>query len=315
MLIVTVLFSFVNLSYKKDDKILQRKEIRDLTQKEWDYYKKCVLNLKKHRFFEDLSQLHANVDTYAHNHARFLPWHRMFLLYFEKLLQVINNDPTITVPYWDWTIDSEDPGTSIIFTDRYWGIKQCFEVNFPTKHCLKRSEEGIDPFYNKIQINRLINKKMKYEEFREAFELVPHAIVHFGIGGTDGDMSMMYSTNDPIFWHHHSFCDLLWHRKQSKNLKNKYDGKGADINEVLKPFGKSVKEILDLKNCGIEYIEYKPVRIQSINSKVGRISESYAKRHNYDINKIRKIEDFMLNEKKKSGFLFRLFKFIFCLRD
>ncbi|KAM0676674.1 hypothetical protein BDAP_002788 [Binucleata daphniae] len=297
------------------NKNLQRKEIRALTKEEWDHYKKCVLNLKKHRLFEDLSMLHANVDTYAHNHPRFLPWHRMFLLYFEKLLQVVNNDPMITVPYWDWTLDAEEPNMSIIFTEKYWGINECFEVEFPNKHCLERNDEEIDPLYNKAQINRLINKKMKYDEFREAFELVPHALVHFNIGGKTGDMSMMYSTNDPIFWHHHSFCDLLWHKKQIKNLKNRYDGKGADIQEKLKPFDKTVKEVLNLNDCNIEYIEYQPVRIQSVNTKVGRISDEYAQRHGYDIKKIRKIEGYMLNEKKKRNIVSRLLRFIFCLRD
>ncbi len=37
----------------------------------------------------------------AHGRAAFLPWHRQFLLQFEQALQAI--DPTVTVPYWDWT--------------------------------------------------------------------------------------------------------------------------------------------------------------------------------------------------------------------
>ncbi|KAM0687793.1 hypothetical protein COBT_000958 [Conglomerata obtusa] len=279
------MFAQVNLFLRNRKKVLERKEIRDLTPAEWKYFKDSVLNIKKHGFFEDLSEIHSKVDTYAHNHPRFLPWHRMFLLYFEELLQVVNKDPYITVPYWDWTLDCEDPGSSFMFEENYWGFKTCFEMQFPTVHCLKRNEEEIDPFYNKAQLNRLINKKMTYDQFREAFELVPHAIVHFNVGGKDGDMSMMYSTNDPIFWHHHSFVDLLWHKKQLKDLKNKYDGKEADINEELMPFQKKVKDVLNLSDCNREYIEYRPVRIQNVNLESGRISEEYAKRHNYDIKK------------------------------
>ncbi|AFZ33415.1 Monophenol monooxygenase (plasmid) [Gloeocapsa sp. PCC 7428] len=37
----------------------------------------------------------------AHSQPAFLPWHRQFLWQFEQELQKI--DPTVTIPYWDWT--------------------------------------------------------------------------------------------------------------------------------------------------------------------------------------------------------------------
>ena len=39
----------------------------------------------------------------CHQSPSFLPWHRRYLLDFERRLQAI--DPTVTVPYWNWTID------------------------------------------------------------------------------------------------------------------------------------------------------------------------------------------------------------------
>lgn len=293
---------------------LVRKEIRDLSIEEWNEFKDAFLNLKKHGILEDLAELHACVENYAHNHPRFLPWHRAFLIYFENLLQLINQKPHLTVPYWDWTIDSDTPQNSFIFKEFYWGIEKCFDVSFPNKHCLKRNDFKIDPFYSKPQLNRLINKKMTYNEFREGLELVPHAIVHFNIGGSDGDMSMMYSTNDPIFWHHHSFIDYVWHLKQEKNLKNNYDGEGANLNEILRPFGKMVREVLDLRACKISYKAFTPVRIMSLSVKPGKISEEYAKRHGYDIAKVREIEKFLTNEKKKQNLFIRILKVIFCIK-
>jgi tyrosinase len=288
-----------------------------MSPEEWGKYKKAVLNLKSHGFFEDLAELHTDMDKYAHNHPRFLPWHRSFLLYFENLLQLVNKDPTLSVPYWDWTIDCEDPSKSVIFNERMWEIKEeiCFELNYPKNHCLKRNSVEIDPFYNKSQVNRLINKKGTYDSFREALELVPHAVVHFNIGGKEGDFSMMWSTNDPIFWHHHSFVDLIWHRKQNKNLKFKYDGKGADLNEVLDPFGQKVKDVMSLDKLGVKYVQYMPVKIMSIGNIPGKISEEYAKRHGYNIERIREIENFMVEGKTKRSFLTRIIRFIFCIRS
>lgn len=41
----------------------------------------------------------------AHMGPAFLPWHRVFLWLFEEQLREI--DPSVTVPYWDWTVDRE----------------------------------------------------------------------------------------------------------------------------------------------------------------------------------------------------------------
>ena len=40
----------------------------------------------------------------AHMGPAFLPWHRQFLRLFEQQLQDI--EPTVTLPYWDWTVDN-----------------------------------------------------------------------------------------------------------------------------------------------------------------------------------------------------------------
>ena len=40
----------------------------------------------------------------AHMGPAFLPWHRQFLRMFEQQLQSV--EPTVTLPYWDWTVDN-----------------------------------------------------------------------------------------------------------------------------------------------------------------------------------------------------------------
>ena len=52
----------------------------------------------------------------AHDNPAFLPWHRQFLLEFEQALQTV--DPSVTIPYWDWT---DHEAFDIIFSDEFMG--------------------------------------------------------------------------------------------------------------------------------------------------------------------------------------------------
>lgn len=51
----------------------------------------------------------------AHMGPAFFPWHRMFVRLFELKLQEFN--PSVTVPYWDWTVDYEED--SYLFQDDF----------------------------------------------------------------------------------------------------------------------------------------------------------------------------------------------------
>ncbi|TBU06081.1 tyrosinase [Hamiltosporidium magnivora] len=301
--------------YDMCKKYVIRKEIRDMTEKEWMKYKDALLKVYNEGLIEEITKIHVFVDDYAHNNDRFLPWHRMFLLYFESILQFISNDDSLCVPYWDWTLDAENPSDSIIFSEKYLGFNECLKLYFPSEHCLKRKEGIINPFYNKSKINKLLKIKKDYNEFREALEIVPHALVHAFVGGDDGDMSMMYSTNDPIFWHHHSFIDYIWHKKQKNDKNYNYNGKDNKGNKVSKedilfPFNKRVKDILKLEDCCVKYKEYNHVKIQTYDDlNIYRLPESYIKRHKYSLNKVRKIEN-SLQEIKRQSRLKKIFIFL-----
>ena len=58
----------------------------------------------------------------GHRSPSFLPWHRRFLLGFERALQEV--DASVALPYWDWTADRSQrsslwaPGA--LWTARSW---------------------------------------------------------------------------------------------------------------------------------------------------------------------------------------------------
>ena len=62
----------------------------------------------------------------AHQNSAFLPWHREYLRRFEQALQSV--DPTVTLPYWDWT-DSE--ALDIIFQPDFLGSNGQGTIEIP----------------------------------------------------------------------------------------------------------------------------------------------------------------------------------------
>lgn len=65
-------------------------------------------------------------DTMTHGGDDFLPWHRELLRRFEAMLRGI--DPTVTVPYWDWTTPP-DP----LWTTDFMGVMSDAGLGHPWK--------------------------------------------------------------------------------------------------------------------------------------------------------------------------------------
>src|SRR5262249_14059195 len=110
--------------------LLVRKDVKDLTPQEKAEFVSAVLKLKQTpspynprlSYYDQFVWWHrqaflCNIDA-AHMWASFLPWHREFLLLFQKALQQVSGDPTLTIPYWDWT----DPNsTAAVFSSDFMG--------------------------------------------------------------------------------------------------------------------------------------------------------------------------------------------------
>ncbi len=94
-----------------------RRNAKDLTAEEKKAFTDAILTLKA-----TPSPWTEGVSTYdqfvlwhrdafecdlmaAHMGPAFFPWHRMYLHLFEEQLRTV--DPSISLPYWDWTVDQE----------------------------------------------------------------------------------------------------------------------------------------------------------------------------------------------------------------
>lgn len=300
-----------------------RKNVRSLSQGEIDKFVKALLELKRNGRYDKYVHWHHHVmvpsilswepndpdyRNGAHRGPSFLPWHREFLLQVENDLQAI--DPSITIPYWDWTQDAADPAKAPIWADTflggngvmsdYWrvadgpfahskgswpvpgyadegypepGLKRQFWVNassLPTKDDLAvamRESLYDTPPYSSSPFtlgfrNRLegwITQRGDPRVTTPGTQL--HNRVHVWIGG---NMILMTSPDDPVFFLHHCFVDKVWADWQSAMAKDKpalaphyaplKDGPaGHNLDDVLKPWSRKIKDTFDIAALGYEY--------------------------------------------------------------
>lgn len=191
----------------------------------------------------------------------FLPWHRRFLLEFETELRRV--DPTVSVPYWDWTRDNS-PASSIwgedfmggngrradfqVMTGPFahssgrWTITQSMTdgrfltrdfgrphdpIALPTQAQLDEvmRERAYDAApWNSTSASGFRNRLEGWAPGRGNERFRIHNRVHRWVGGL---MLGGGSVNDPVFWLHHSFVDLVWSRWQQRNPGAAYLPHGA----------------------------------------------------------------------------------------
>ncbi|MBW4678851.1 MAG: tyrosinase family protein [Microcoleus vaginatus WJT46-NPBG5] len=179
----------------------------------------------------------------AHGRAGFLPWHRTFTYEFEKALQVV--DPTVTIPYWDWTDISGSQ--NVIFTNNFMGGNGSTNGNpggavqsgpFTTaRGWVQRSDLSRDVWLGTSTGTQALTRNLgsfapgptnrgmitaaqentalnttSYLTLNNRIELNIHNPMHNWVGGS---MNLMTSPNDPIFWMLHANVDRLWARWQT----------------------------------------------------------------------------------------------------
>jgi tyrosinase len=204
----------------------------------------AVLELKRRGGYDELVQIHNDrmMSDYegtmavAHRAPSFLPWHREFLLKFERALQAINSQ--VTIPYWDWTVDTSKTGSpwsgSFLGGDgrssdgqvttgpfAYSTGNWTLTVRLDDRPFLTR-EMGVStptlPTHSQLSA---VLSRSPYDTspwgpgspsgFRNGLEGFTspwlHNLVHDWVGG---HMLTTVSPNDPVFWLHHSFIDKCW---------------------------------------------------------------------------------------------------------
>jgi tyrosinase len=170
--------------------------------------------------------LHGNCTRFTfcqHGNWYFPAWHRVFIYYFEQLIQHFGNDPGFALPYWDWSSTWSVPasfyGDANPLNDDVSIRNSCSGA--PTagrgrSQTDKFSQQDLDTYVGRTVIGR-IQSNPDYSSYgganpgRGALEATPHNFVHRWVGGAKGsNMVQTFSPLDPIFWLHHCNIDRLY---------------------------------------------------------------------------------------------------------
>jgi len=153
----------------------------------------------------------------------FLPWHRMYVDFFERICRRVLDDGTFTLPYWNYTSGSNtlpapfrDPGSPLFRANRNPGVNQGRPIDEGQPRGTLSAERAL----------MLPNYGGRDDEpgFNDFLDGRPHGVVHSLVGTAARGMgSIEWAAQDPIFWLHHCNIDRIWASWNNAGRRNPSD--------------------------------------------------------------------------------------------
>jgi tyrosinase len=140
----------------------------------------------------------------------FLPWHRMYVYFLERVVRAASGDPNFTLPYWDYLTPSQRALPAPFRTSAASPLYR------PDRNAGSNAGNPIDQGQPAGTINQDCMSETDYLPtpgklgFCSAINGSPHGIVHSLVGNSLGMGSVPWAANDPIFWLHHCNIDRMW---------------------------------------------------------------------------------------------------------
>ena len=148
--------------------------------------------------------------TCQHGNLQFLPWHRIYLKYFERTLRKFSGDPKFALPYWDYQ-DNLGPGNGFALPTMMRGAESSNTLvdTFRTPG-LNTNATSIDP--SDGDATQAFDFTT-FTPFSNVLEQQPHGTMHCGTGTNcqAPDIGIVPVAGlDPVFYMHHANIDRLW---------------------------------------------------------------------------------------------------------
>ena len=200
------------------------------------------------------AQIHQN--NCPHRNWFFLPWHRKYILDFERICRDLSGDQNFALPYWNWTRTRSIPAP-------FWQ-----RTLLDTTRVIDQNDEISGQFVGRRVIDRIL-RQADFELFASfrpqgqnstdpswqrvvgasaELEARPHDQVHVWVSG---NMITFMSPLDPIFWLHHCNIDRLWAEWNARGHGNTSSALWRDFR--LSPFNTFVRDLQNITQLGYTY--------------------------------------------------------------
>jgi tyrosinase len=175
----------------------------------------------------NFAAIHGDADNFnlcPHGNWYFLPWHRAYLLSYERAVRQLTGNNDFALPYWDWTQDRQLPSAFVdpTFNGQPNSLFEQQRDATPTD-ALPDSTVGpgiisqilAETPFETFGTSRPVGQNNLDESWvncemcgtQGTFEATPHNLVHVFVGGI---MAQSNSALDPIFMMHHCNIDRIW---------------------------------------------------------------------------------------------------------
>jgi tyrosinase len=192
--------------------VLMRRNINGKDAKaDLDAYATAIAKMKDRPDGDRLSwpfQAGIHGTSCPHSNWWFLPWHRAYLFYFEKICRKLSGKRDFALPYWDWSEDQTIPAPFLDKTSSlYWANRQRDKLSQDRVGRREVIEPTVLAEPNFLVMGSRPASRLRDKAASGALE-APHNYVHGTIGGDMGfpDTAAL----DPVFWVHHAFIDRVW---------------------------------------------------------------------------------------------------------
>ena len=147
----------------------------------------------------------------------FLPWHRMYVLFMERIIRHVSGNPDFALPYWNYT--SDDPALRGVVplqfrlpTDPVYGClyRPDRKTLANTGQPIQQGQPG-DPMDISVSMAKTTYSTVnKVQGFCRSVDSGIHGRLHILVGTSKNMGSVPYAGRDPLFLVHHANIDRLW---------------------------------------------------------------------------------------------------------
>ncbi|KAK6932521.1 Polyphenol oxidase, C-terminal [Dillenia turbinata] len=251
---------------------------------------------------------YSDLELQVHNCWLFLPFHRWYVYFYERILGKLIDDPNFSVPFWNW----DNPAgmqMPAMFTNPnsplYSKLRDAkhqppalidldYDLTDPTITAEEQYSSNLALMYRQMVSNGRTAKLFMGSPYRAgddpspgqgSLENQPHGTVHIWTGDRTQpnieNMGTFYSAaRDPIFYAHHSNVDRMWF-VWNKTLERKNFKDGDWLNATFHFYDENanlvkvkVSDCLDTAKLGYTYQE---VELPWLKSRPKKSSKSKVK--------------------------------------